>query len=64
MRAFRNRILAIGDRLRHLPAKDHIRLVAELRAALSELSAGQPQEELSAGQPQETARGCYKSGQT
>ena len=38
LRALRARILAVGDKLRHLPAKDHINVMTELRAALTELA--------------------------
>jgi phage terminase Nu1 subunit (DNA packaging protein) len=30
LRALRARILAVGDKLRHLPAKDHVRVMTEL----------------------------------
>jgi hypothetical protein len=38
LKAFRARVLGIGDRLRHLPPRDHVRLTTELRAALTELA--------------------------
>jgi hypothetical protein len=38
MKPFRSRILAIGDRFRHLPPKDAVRLQQELRAALTDLA--------------------------
>jgi phage terminase Nu1 subunit (DNA packaging protein) len=38
LKAFRNRILAIGDRMRQLPMKDHARLMGVLRSALTELA--------------------------
>jgi hypothetical protein len=38
MKAFRARVLGIGDRLRGLPARDHVRLMTELRGALTELA--------------------------
>jgi phage terminase Nu1 subunit (DNA packaging protein) len=41
LRALRSRIMAIGDKLRHLPARDHVRLMAELRAALTEAAEGE-----------------------
>ena len=39
LRVFRARVLGVGDRLRHLPSKDHVRLVQELRSALDELAS-------------------------
>lgn len=41
IRALRARILAVGDKLRHLPAKDHIKVMTELRAALTEAAEGE-----------------------
>ena len=38
LKTFRARILGIGDRLRHLPPRDHVKLTTELRAALTELA--------------------------
>jgi phage terminase Nu1 subunit (DNA packaging protein) len=40
LRAFRNRILTIGDRMRSMPQRDHVKLVGELRDALTELADG------------------------
>jgi len=39
LRVFRSRVLAIGDRLRHLQPRDHVLLMSELRAALDELAS-------------------------
>jgi hypothetical protein len=39
-RAIRNRVLAIADRMRDLPAKQRVKLAHELRAALTELADG------------------------
>lgn len=41
LRALRARILAVGDKLRHLPAKDHASVMTELRAALTEAAEGE-----------------------
>lgn len=37
----RARILSVGDKLRHLPAKDHVKVMTELRAALNEAAEGE-----------------------
>lgn len=39
-RAIRSRVLAVADRMRDLPARQHVKLGKELRAALSELADG------------------------
>jgi hypothetical protein len=41
LRALRARILSVGDKLRHLPAKDHVKVMTELRAALTEAAEGE-----------------------
>lgn len=38
LREFRNRVLAIPDRLRKLPTRQNVALTQELRAALTELA--------------------------
>ncbi len=38
LKGFRNRILGIGDRIRSLPPREHVKLTGELRAALTELA--------------------------
>jgi len=40
-RAIRARVLAVADRMRDLPERQHVRLSGELRAALSDLADGQ-----------------------
>jgi phage terminase Nu1 subunit (DNA packaging protein) len=39
-RSIRARVLAVADRMRELPARQHVKLVAELRSALGELADG------------------------
>ena len=39
-RAIRGRVLAVADKMRDLPTRQHVRLSTELRAALSELADG------------------------
>ncbi len=39
-RAIRTRVLAVADRMRDLPARQHVKLSTELREALSDLSDG------------------------
>jgi hypothetical protein len=38
LRAFRNRVLGIGGKFRHLPPRDEVKVTSELRAALTELA--------------------------
>jgi phage terminase Nu1 subunit (DNA packaging protein) len=40
-RAVRSRVLAVADRMRDLPARQHVKLEQELRLALGELSQGE-----------------------
>jgi hypothetical protein len=40
LKTFRARILGIGDKMRSLPAPQHVKLVTELRGALTELADG------------------------
>ena len=39
-RAIRSRVLAVADRMRDLPARQHVKLSRELRDALTDLSEG------------------------
>jgi phage terminase Nu1 subunit (DNA packaging protein) len=39
-RSIRGRVLAVADKMRDLPARQHVKLVSELRGALSDLSDG------------------------
>lgn len=40
-RAIRSRVLGVADKMRDLPARQHVKLSRELRGALSELADGQ-----------------------
>lgn len=38
LKLLRGRLLGIGDRLRSLPAREHVKMIQEIRGALTELA--------------------------
>jgi len=40
LKTLRARLLSIGDRLRTLPAREHVKMMTEIRGALTELADG------------------------